>query len=304
MLKGPEDPRFFPPSTRRAIESLACKGPSSIGWHLTHWSSRSLAIAAVEQGIVEQIDPVTVSRILQTADIKPHLSRSWKTTVWDQEAIERALKILWYYERIEYLWSKGQVVVAVDEKPNLQVLGRAIAGQLVKPGQVERQEFEYIRHGIVHLLTGLTLHTGRMWLECLPRNDGAHFRPAIRRFLHPFGWAKRIYMILDNGASHVSGDTQTFFDELFPRVQVIYTPTNASWLNQAELLLDAFSHRYIHRGDWDSITSFVTHLQDSRIEYNQFFAHPFNWGFSCRNFRFWLNNTPDLIRCKTYAAGH
>ena len=140
MLNDQDDPYFFPPSTRRAIESLACKSPGSVGWHLTHWSDRSLAIAAVEEGIVEEIDPVTIARILQTADIKPHLSRYWKSTVWDDEAIERAIKILWYYERIDYLWSKGQVVVAVDEKPNLQVLGRAIAGQLVKPGQVERQE--------------------------------------------------------------------------------------------------------------------------------------------------------------------
>jgi transposase len=235
---------------------------------LTHWSDRSLAIAAVEQGIVEHIDPVTVGRILQSADIKPHLSRYWKTTVWDDEAVQRALKIIWYYERIESLWAKGQVLVAVDEKPNLQVLERAKAGQLVKPGQVERQEFEYIRHGIVHLLAGLTLHTGRMWMECLPNNDGAHFRPAIRRFLHPFGWAKRIYIVLDNGSSHVSGETQAFFEELYPRVQLLYTPTNASWLNQAELLLDGFSARYISRGAWNSPSSFVTHIQDSRKEYN------------------------------------
>ena len=174
-----------------------------MGWELTHWSTRSLALAAVEQDLVPAIHSATICRLLRAADphlrwgrcLQPHLWRSWKTTVWDDEAVARATKILWYYERIEGLWHRGEVVLALDEKPNLQVLEPIAPKQPMRPGQIERQEFEYHRHGTVNLLAGLTLHTGRMWAECLDRNDGAHFRPALRRFLHPYDWAQRVHLV-------------------------------------------------------------------------------------------------------------
>jgi len=295
---------FFLSRTRQRIEQLACRAPTQVGWQLTHWSTRSLALAAVQQDLVPGIHAATVCRLLQEADLKPHRWRYWKTTVWDEEAVARAVRILWYYERIESLWQRGEVVLALDEKPNLQVLERAAPTQPMRPGQMERQEFEYHRHGTVNLLAGLTLYNGRMWAECLDRNDGAHFRPAVRRFLHPYAWARRIHLVMDSGPSHTSGDTAACFEAMAPRVHVLRTPVDASWLNQAELLLDAFSERYLQRGNWKSRQAMIDHISRSRIEYNQYFAHSFAWRWSVRRFFYWLNNTPGLIRCKTSATGH
>lgn len=290
---------FFPKCARRQIERLACCEPTTVGRYLTHWSHRSLAQAVVEQDYVETISHATVGNILREADLHPHLFRYWKTTIWDDEAVERALRILWYYERIESLWQKCEVVLGVDEKPNLQVLERAAPKQRMRAGQMERQEFEYHRHGTINLLAGLTIYNGRMWSECLDKNDGEHFRPALCRFLHPYGWANRIHLIMDNGSSHISGDTTEFLNNLSPRVQVLFTPTNASWLNQTEALLEAFDERYLLRGDWYSRATMIQHILSSTQDYNQHFAHPFDWQWSCRKFQYWLNNTPGLIRCKT-----
>jgi hypothetical protein len=290
---------FFPESERQHIEDLACEEPASIGWKTTHWSQRSLAQAAEELEYVDSIHQTTVRDILRAADLHPERFRYWKTTIWDDEAVERALKILWYYERIDSLWQRGEVILCVDEKPNIQVLERAKPTQPMCPGQVERYEFDYLRHGTVNLLAGLTAYNGRMWAECLDKNDGEHFRPAIRRLLHPYGWANRIHLIIDNGSSHISRDTTAFFQDLAPRVHVLFTPVNASWLNQAESLLEAFSERYLLRGNWSSRPQMIQHILDSRVDYNHRFAHPFAWEWSCRDFRYWLNNTPGLIRCKT-----
>ena len=290
---------FFSESARQRIEDLACQAPASVGWEVTHWSQRSLAQAAEELEYVDRIHQTTVRDILREAELHPDRFRYWKTTVWDDEAVERALKILWYYERIESLWQRGEVIICADEKPNIQVLERAMPTQPMRPGQIERQEFEYIRHGTVNLLVGLGVYTGRMWAECLDKNDGEHFRPAVRRLLHPYGWAQRIHLIMDNGASHISQDTTAFFHDLAPRLHVLLTPVDASWLNQAESLLEAFGERYLERGNWSSCTQMIQHILDSRVDYNQHFAHPFKWEWSCRDFRYWLNNTPDLIRCKT-----
>ncbi len=290
---------FFPSAQREAIERLACQAPASVGWALTHWSQRSLAQAAGELAYVDRIHQTTIGDILREAKLQPHRFRYWKTTVWDDEAVERASKILWYYERVESLWQRGEVLIGVDEKPNIQVLERTAPTQPMQPGQIARQEFEYIRHGTLNLLAGLIVYNGRMWAECLDKNDGEHFRSALCRLLHPYGWAKRIHLILDNGSSHSSGDTMAFFHHLAPRIHVLFTPVAASWLNQAEALLEAFSERYLLRGSWNSRTLMVQHILESQSDYNQHFAHPFDWQWSCRDFKFWLNNTPDLIRCTT-----
>ena len=91
---------FFSRSERQAIEGLACDEPTSVGRCMTHWSLRSLAQAAVEEELVDDISHAAVSDILRQADLQLHGFRWWKTTIWDEEAVERALKILWYYERI------------------------------------------------------------------------------------------------------------------------------------------------------------------------------------------------------------
>lgn len=299
MRPVPAARAFFPSAARAAIEDLACQSPESVGWKVTHWSQRSLAQAAGELEYVASIHQTTVRDILCEADLQPHRFRFWKTTVWDDESVERALKILWYYERIESLWQRGEVIICADEKPNLQVLERVMPTQLMRPGQIERQEFEYKRHGTVNLLAGLIVYNGRLWAECLDKNDGEHFRPAVRRLLHPYGWAKRIHLIVDNGSSHTSDDTRAFFHDLSPRIHVLFTPVDASWLNQAESLLEAFSERYLLRGNWSCRDQMIQHILDSQSDYNQRFAHPFQWEWSCRQFRYWLNNTPGLIRCKT-----
>lgn len=299
MRPAPVGHAFFPPSARGAIEQLACQSPASVGRALTHWSQRSLADAAGALGYVERIHQTTVGDILRAAELQPHRFRYWKTTVWDDEAIERTLRILWYYERIESLWQRGEVVICADEKPNLQVLERAQATKAMRRRQPEHQAFEYIRHGTLNLLAGLIVYNGHMTAECLEKNDGAHFRPAVRRLLHPYSWAKRIHFVIDNGSSHTSAETDAFFRELAPRVHVLYTPADASWLNQAESLLEAFGARYLVRGNWESRALMIQHIMDSRVDYNRHLAHPFAWQWSCRDFRYWLNNAPGLIRCKS-----
>ena len=278
----PRDPAahvFFPHAQRKAIEDLACQEPASIGWEVTHWSQRSVAQAAGELGYVKRIHQTTVrdTRSVREADLQLHRFRYWKTTVWDDEAVDRALKILWYYERTHSLWLRGEVLLYADEKPNIQALQRARPIQRTRPDQIERQEFEYIRHGTVNLLAGLTVHNGHMWAECLDRNDGEHFRPAICRLLHPYSWARRIHLIIDNGPSHMSDDTVAFFHDLSPRIHVLFTPINASWLNQAESLLEAFAERYLLRGSWCTRTRMIQHILDGQAEYNDRYAHPFNW---------------------------
>jgi len=260
---------------------------------------RSLQREAVRDQIFDTVHFTTVADILRTADLQPHRFGYWKTTVWDEAAIKQAAQVLWCYERADWLWAHGQIVMCIDEKPNLQVLERIKPIERCRPGKIERQEFEYRRHGTINLLGGLRVHDGWMWAECLDANDGEHFRPAIKRLFHSQRNVERIHLILDGGSSHISGETKAFLAEWSPWVRVLYTPPHASWLNQAELLLRAFSERYLKRGSWETRQDMVDHILASRHEHNRDWACPFEWSWTRREFRLWRKTKAESKCCKT-----
>jgi hypothetical protein len=127
----------FPPLQRVEIEQLACCAPAGLGLELTHWSTRSLARVAVERGIVPQIAHSTVALILRSASLQPHRWRYWKTPTLNEEFRQRAAGILWLYERVQWLYECDEVVLALDEKPNLQVIERRVPTCLMRPGRIE-----------------------------------------------------------------------------------------------------------------------------------------------------------------------
>jgi hypothetical protein len=125
-----------------------------------------------------------VARILAAASLQPHRSRDWKTATIDAQFTQRAAKILWCYERDEWLARRGEVVLCLDEKPNIQALFRTAPKQLMGPGRIERREFDYERHGTTTFLVALDVLDGTMWGCCLARNDHAHFLWGVRQVVH------------------------------------------------------------------------------------------------------------------------
>ena len=116
---------------------------------LTHWSTRSLTAIARQRLHRPHLAFSTVSLILRDAQLQPHRSQSWITPTLNPDFVQRATRILWLYERVKWLLAHDELVLAVDEKPNLQARERARPTQAMRPGQIERHEFEYVRHGTV-----------------------------------------------------------------------------------------------------------------------------------------------------------
>ncbi len=279
-------PREISALERVAIEQLACCDPAGLGLNMTHWSTRSLARVARERKIRPKIAHSTVSLILRDADLQPHRSRYWITPTLDAEFLERASRVLWCYERVEHLAERDEVVLALDEKPNLQALERA-SRQWTGPGQIRRRGFEYVRHDTVNFLVALVVHSGEMQGWCLDRNDSEHLRQVLPDLLKPYRKARRIHLIWDGGPSHTAEDTLTLLRSYRPQLRVLFTPAHASWLNQAELLLRSFEAHYLHQGSWRSRRELIEHLYDSTPEYNRLFAHPIQWSWTRRNLRDW-----------------
>lgn len=271
------------------MEQSACCDPAGIGLEITHWSTRSLARVAVERGIVPCIAHSTISLLLRSADLQPHRWRYWKTPTLNEEFRQRAASVLWCYERAQDLARRDEVVLCLDEKPNLQVLERRCPTPARRAGQSERQEFEYVRHGTVNVLVRLEVHTGQMRAWCLDRNDSACLRAVLPEVLAPYGKLRRVHLIWDGGASHVAAATQQFLRDHHGAVRSLLTPAHASWLDQAELLLRAFAERYLKPGGWNSRQAMVDHIAASWPEYNRLFAHPFTWSWTRHNLHAWMD---------------
>lgn len=304
-LRGNEagGPPFFPPLQRVQIERVAPTLPASYGLHLSRWDCRTLQQVLIEQAIVETIHYTTVARILAEAGLQPHRSRYWKTATIDEEFTTRAAQILWCYERVEWLRRRGEVVIGVDEKPNIQALERLKPTQPMHPGQIARREFEYKRHGTINLLVAFNVFEGLMWACCLEANDHEHFLWALHQISRRWARARRIHLIMDNGASHIDHHTREYLAE-HTRFRPLYTPAHASWLNQAELLLRAFTDKYLKHFEAASRQHLIEHLNAGWPEYNQWFAHPFEWSWTRRKMHDWAAKKQISIRTKTYATVH
>jgi DDE superfamily endonuclease/Homeodomain-like domain len=281
-------PREITALQRVSIEQLACCEPGGVGLEMTHWSTRSLAETAMKRGLVAHIAHSTVSLILRNADLQPHRSRYWITPTLNAEFIQRAGCILWLYERTEALKAKDEIALALDEKPNIQALQRVCPTQPMRPGQIERQEFEYERHGTVNFLVLLNIYNGKMRSCCLDKNDSEHLCRALPKLLQPFHSFRRVHLIWDGGPSHISAATLSFLKSYYGSwLRILFTPAHASWLNQAELLLKSFDVRYLQRGNWTSRQHLIDHLYASTPEYNRLWAQPINWSWTRRNMHDW-----------------
>ncbi len=259
------------------------------GLHITHWSSEDLARQAALDGIVPSISPRTIRRLLNEVDLQPHRTRYWRTARLDDQFKDRAEKVLRCYANAGRRAERGIWVVCADEMPNKQVLERRPIRRAI-PGSIDQQEFEYIRHGTVNLLTFLVVHSGRMEAMILEENDAEHYIPALEAFRREHRCPRAIFLIQDGGGSHIAAETTAYLAGCRGWWRPRLTPAHASWLNQGELLNRAFGDRYLKRGSWASRGEDIAHVMGSWPEYNRLYAHPFDWTWTNQKMRRWFDD--------------
>lgn len=284
--RAPGTPWKFPPLQRAQIVELACLEPIATGLHISHWTSQDLARQAMAERIVPCLSARSVRRILHEVDLQPHRTRYWKTTHLDAQFKQRAEQILWCYANAERLVHRGFWVVCIDEMPNLQALEREPIRRAI-PGAIEQQEFEYVRHGTVNVLLFLIVHSGRMEATCLVRKTADHYIQALQRFRQRHRHLRGVFLIQDGDPSHTATATLVYFKH-HPWWRPRFTPAHASWLNQAELLNHAFSYHYLKRTSWRSRQELIDHIEAAWPEYNQLYAHPFQWTWTNQKMRRWF----------------
>jgi hypothetical protein len=69
---------------------------------------------------------------------------------------------------------------------------------------------------------------------------------------------------------------------------LVVSPAHASWLDQAELLIWAFSPRDLKRRSWASRAEVIEQVAVAWPENNRLYAHPFEWTWTNQRMRRWF----------------
>jgi transposase len=122
----------------------------------------------------------------------------------------------------------------------------------LSPGRAERHGFEYIRNGTLSLYAALDTQTGEVQGKTTARHTTQEFVAFLTDIVVRYPDEQEIHIILDNLSAHKTPRVQDFL-ALHPNVNLHFTPTYSSWLNQVELWLSKIERDLIYRDVFTSV---------------------------------------------------
>jgi len=142
--------------------------------------------------------------------------------------------------------------VCMDET-STQLLDSSRPTLPVRPGQVAREDAEYVRHGTTNLFLACEPLAGWRHVQATARRtkvDGAHFVRDLVDVHDP--QADRVVLVLDNLNTHGPASFYEAFApaearRLLDRREIHYTPKHGSWLNMAEIELGILARQCLDR---------------------------------------------------------
>jgi transposase len=214
------------------------------------------------------------------------------------------------YQQAPKLAQKGEKVVSNDELSGVQALERKHPGLPLRPGKVERREFEYIRHGTLSFIINFEVATGQIGVvSCGPTRTEQDYLTHIQVTVAAEPDVSRWHFIVDNLNTHLSESLVRFvaaesdIDEAQlgvkgksgilkstesraeflsnpdHRIVFHYTPKHASWMNQIEIWFSILTRKVLKRGNFTSIEDLHAKVLAFIDYYNLSMAKPFKWTF-------------------------
>ena len=220
-------------------------------------------------------------------------------------------KICDTYLNAPELAAEGAHVISTDEKTGMQALERKYETKPVRPGLVERVEFEYVRHGTLSLMANFDVVTGEIVSPSIgPTRSEIDFVRHIDATIDTDPEAPWIFVV-DQLNTHVSAglveliarrcrieddlgtkfktgilkSTKTrrnFLEDESHRIRFVYTPRHCSWLNQVEIWFSILARRLLKRSSFASCDELEERVFAFIKYFNTVLAKPFRWTFTGR----------------------
>jgi transposase len=187
----------------------------------THWSTRSMAR---EVGLTQ----TAVHDIWQAFGLKPHLQEKWKLS-GDPQFAAKVRDIVGLYLNPP----ERAVVLAVDEKSQIQALDRTRPILPMLPGTPERATHDYKRHGTSSLYAALDIITGQVIGRLHSRHRAIEFKKFLQTLDQEVPAELDVHLVLDNSSTHKTPLIKRWL-AAHPRFKLHFTPTSSSWLNLVE----------------------------------------------------------------------
>ena len=221
---------------------------------VARWTCPELARHAAASGIVAALSASTVRRWLADDAIKPWQHRSW-IFPRDPHFALKACRVLDLYQRE---WEgeplgEDEYVLSADEKPGVQARMRLHLPLPPGPGRAMRAESEYHRFGTLAYLAAYDVHRARVFGRCEPSTGIKPFTALVDQVMgaEPYASAKRVFWVVDNGASHRNWAAAARLSDAYPNAQMVHLPVHASWLNQIEIYFSVLQRKLLTPDDFE-----------------------------------------------------
>ena len=180
--------------------------------------------------------------------MQPHRKRQWCIRKVSARFLARLEIILRLY-LLPY--NPKRPVICFDERPCF-LIGDTVEGLEMKPGQVAKQNYSYSKHGSCCVLAAIEPLTGKRLAHIRAKRRKREFALFMKALIDQYPQAAVLIVVLDNLNTHGYHSFYEHFDaetaaQLTQKIEFVFTPKNASWLNMIEIEFSVLSRQCLNR---------------------------------------------------------